>query len=319
MQFLQDHPSPVDALAFSADAETLAAGGRNGAVWLYDPSGVGRTIPFRSDAPVNALAYHPNGDPLVVATTANWGRLDVTTLRRIVRHEANCMVTHRINSDGHGDNRPRGKYVEPRDREKVIPTTAAAFVSSDLLALGFGDRLKLSPGRLELWDAAKWERIEPIRDEPHGVRALAVCPAKTLVAWATGHKKVSVWDIRKQDAIHFPQTANVPAVALSRDGAVLAVAVDWTAKLYDLERRKERAVLKGHKGRVSAVAFSPDGSTLATGSWDRTVRLWDVATGREQRAFSWDVGQVCSLAYAPDGQRLAAGGDAGTVVVWDAE
>jgi WD40 repeat protein len=70
---------------------------------------------------------------------------------------------------------------------------------------------------------------------------------------------------------------------------------------------------------VSAVAYSPDGSTIATGSWDMTVKLWDAATGKERTTFRWPIGRVYCLAYAPDGLRLAAGGDEGKTVVWDLE
>jgi hypothetical protein len=170
-----------------------------------------------------------------------------------------------------------------------------------------------------LFDLKAGRRMEPFFREPNGVRAVATCPAKMLAAWSTGYKELKVWDVRRQTPLRFAATHTSPAIALAPDGSALAAAQDWAVRLFDLNKKQERALLKGHKGIVSAVAFSPNGSTLATGSWDGTVRLWDAASGREVAAFQWPIGKVFSLAYAPDGLRLAACGDLGAVVVWDAE
>jgi WD40 repeat protein len=123
--------------------------------------------------------------------------------------------------------------------------------------------------------------------------------------------------LKNNKTIDFPQRKDCPAVALNPAGTQLAAAVDWTVKVYNIEKRTERFELKGHKGTVSAVAFSPDGATIATGSWDQTVKLWDAATGQERATFKWPIGRVYCLTYAPDGLRLVAGGDLGAVVVWD--
>src|SRR5690606_30277250 len=109
----------------------------------------------------------------------------------------------------------------------AAPTTALAVVDATTLAVGTGDRLKPTAGTFELWDLTREKRIEPFFREPNGVRAVAACPARKLVAWATGHKKVTVRDVRKPDQVHFPQTHSSPAVALSADGTLLAAAVDW--------------------------------------------------------------------------------------------
>jgi WD40 repeat protein len=64
----------------------------------------------------------------------------------------------------------------------------------------------------------------------------------------------------------------------------------------------------GHTAQVNSVAFSPDGKTLATGSWDWTVKLWDVASGQNTKTLSAQLMNVYSVAFSPDGKTLAAGG-----------
>jgi WD40 repeat protein/tRNA A-37 threonylcarbamoyl transferase component Bud32 len=80
--------------------------------------------------------------------------------------------------------------------------------------------------------------------------------------------------------------------------------------------------LKGHTNLVSSVAFSPDGTRLASASADRTVKLWDVGTGQEIRTLKGHTQAVSSVAFSPDGHRLASGGqfsnEPGEVKVWDA-
>ena len=66
------------------------------------------------------------------------------------------------------------------------------------------------------------------------------------------------------------------------------------------------------------LAFSPDGKTLATGSWDWRIRLYDLATGKERpRLAGRHQGSILSLAFSPDGKRLASASQDTTVLVWD--
>lgn len=77
--------------------------------------------------------------------------------------------------------------------------------------------------------------------------------------------------------------------------------------------------LEGHFDAVRVVAFSPDGSLLASGSRDKMVKLWDMET-REDIA-TLDIGkpnrQVTSLSFSPDGSLLAVGTVSGNTALWD--
>ncbi|MBA4191035.1 MAG: hypothetical protein C0467_23870 [Planctomycetaceae bacterium] len=295
MLLYEDHKqTPVYSVAFSPDGSSFASGARDGSVFLRRATGERHPVcEAGPDAhPIYTLGFNSDGSTVFVGGAGGWSGM-----------------------------RFDGKFWVKCEPSNVAPVTSLALLDDRTLAVGVGDRVKTNAGKFELWDVPTGERRTPLFTEPNGVRAVAVCPAKRTVAWVTGYHKVRVWEIIKTKPIDFPQPKPCPSVAISPDGKQVAAAVDYSVKVYGLEKRQQRLELKGHKGQVSAVAFSPDGETIATGSWDQTVKLWDAATGRERTTFRWPIGRVYCLAYAPDGLRLAAGGDGdrGSVVVWDME
>lgn len=110
---------------------------------------------------------------------------------------------------------------------------------------------------------------------------------------------------------------SINALAFSPDGNTLASAShgDTEIRLWDVRRGKGLAVLKGHgaapgrwpRGYVDALAFSPDGKTLASGSEDGIIKLWDVLT-RTNTATLPNQNGTRLLRFSPDGKTLFADG-----------
>lgn len=78
----------------------------------------------------------------------------------------------------------------------------------------------------------------------------------------------------------------------------------------------EPITLKGHKGWIAGVAFSPDGKTLATASADGTVKIWAADTGKLQHSVAAHDDIVSAVAYSKDGTQLATASFDGSVKVW---
>lgn len=76
-------------------------------------------------------------------------------------------------------------------------------------------------------------------------------------------------------------------------------------------------LISAHKGRVCALAYSPDGKLLASGGEDRKVRVWDSSTRGEAAAYKGHKGCVYALAFSPDGTLLASGGGRNELFLWD--
>ena len=104
----------------------------------------------------------------------------------------------------------------------------------------------------------------------------------------------------------------------SPDGKILAGWGREEIRLWDTNTGERLTTLTGHTRAVTSVVFSPDGTTLASASYDRTLRLWDTNTGYTRQTLLGHTGSVHRVVFSPDGSTLASGSEDETLRLWDA-
>jgi WD40 repeat protein len=324
-----EHGSRVRAFSWSPDRRRIAVGDVGGVrLWEPFPS---HTVDF-SDHPggVSAMAWAPDGHHL--ATGDGDGKV------RLWNHDAHPPGAAPASADGlgivvavawspdetglatgHADGRvalwePQTGAVRHQFIGHAGGVTALAWSSDDtrLVTTGYD-------GRLRIWDADTGRSRNVLRTGHIGeVTAMAWSPDGRTLATAGTDGKVQLWEASSLSRVVDVRVSGVSGLTWCADSSRLAVlSRDRTVRL--LDPRSGRAnTLRGKGTGITAMAWSPDGTELATAEDDAaTIRLRRPDTGRLARSLGPDgAGRVFALAWSPDGAVLAAVDESGLLQLW---
>jgi WD40 repeat protein/serine/threonine protein kinase len=355
------HPSLVSGVSFSPDGCQLASASYDQTVRTWDATPLGddyqvshcQTLSGHTEQ-VYGVAFSPDSRWLASAsldkTVRVWqrrrhGESDGYTARYVLRGHTTNVIAVAFSADGRtlasaswdntvklwDLNAPQGDSLALLRTIPSAERISSMDFSPDGRLLAVGQR-----GGLALYDPATGQLARPFKPTATPVPTLAFRPdGPHIITSGATDPRLMIWSIDEDKPLFFIRHGTNPngSVAVSPNGKRIATAsrdykagdaavrvwqIDWDARTYN-----DVATLRGHKGYIWRVAFSPDpeGRYLASGSWDSTIKIWDLTDmSAEPVTLRGHAGFIRSLTFSPDGQSLAsASGYAGNgeIKIWD--
>lgn len=281
------HTQTVMSVAVSPDFKTIASGGADSAIRLWDASSYARlrTLDGVAEEPRSANFFGDIG----LQTIGFSGSLQMWNL-----------------SSG-----------------KLAGSISAESLDTNFVVLSNDARTVATWGALSttiaLEDYVAGSPLVTLRGHTNGVNSAAFSPDGKLLVSGGSDSTARLWDVATGKELRTLRGHGmvVAAVAFSPDGLnVVTGSFDKTIRVWDVASGAQLRTLDPREGWVQAVAWSPDGKLIASGDRDNIVRIWDAATGSELRTLAGHESWVNTVAFSPDGRFLVSASGDKTVRFW---
>jgi WD40 repeat protein len=321
---LVGHRDDVNAVRFSPDGARLATASFDGTVRVWTRAGEPLLVAAHHAADVNGVAWFPDGRRLAAASDDGTVSIfdDGGRVRRILRGHTDWVDQVAVHPSGHllasaSLDRTVGLW-NPTSGECVGRLRDAACAVKSVAFSRDGARLAASSydGSVRVYDAERFRLLAVHAAEGLWNRSVAFTARGVLTgSFGGGPVELCAGGVRRLGA---PTTHGINGFAIAPGRARAALCSD-DGRLYavDLAARAVRGVIAEHGAAVLCAAYSPDGTRIATGSWDRTARVWDARSGACLGCFGSARDPINAVQFHRDGRRVWLGSFNGDVRLWD--
>ncbi len=325
------HSDSVDGLAFSPDGSTLVSGSEDSKIHLWEVTTQKRQQTLTRLSSTHAIAFSPDGKRVA---NGNFGgglqSWNLETKQKIVTFKGHTDAIRalafspdgKILASGGWDATIRLWNTDTGNQIAII-TGHPHFVEEMAFAPDGNIAAGTARGVTRLWYANTSSLHLPnkeIRSSPISILAFS-SNSKTLLSMS-GFTIQALNVVANHNLLK--QTMNTgkrgySSIAFSTDRTkVAASTIDKKIRIWDIASGDELMMIRpGFKNAIIALAFSPDGKTLAGAGKDGPIRAWSTTTRKLLFTLNGHTKRVESLAFSADGKTLASGSWDGTMRLWD--
>lgn len=288
--FFMQGSAHVRCASFHAETNLLVAGFSNGLFGLYE-------MPDFNN--IHKLSISQNDiDFVTINKSGEWLAFGASKLGQLLVWEWQSE-SYILKQQGHFDS--MNSLVYSPDGQRIITTA--------------------DDGKIKVWDIQSGFCIVTFTEHTSGVTACEFAKKGNVLFTSSLDGSIRAWDLiryRNFRTFTAPTRLSFSCMAVDPSGEVVAAGSldSFDIHIWSVQTGQLLDQLSGHEGPVSSLAFAPNGSSLVSGSWDRTARIWSIFNRTQTSEPLQLQADVLDMAIRPDSLQLAISTLDGQLSFW---